>query len=178
MRLLRHVVLLAAIAVFGKNLSAQPPDPAAAKAAMARLDFMVGRWEGEAWQLRGSERVQTRMTETVERKLDGSVLLVEGRGTVAVAGAEDRVVHHALGIISFDARSSKYAMRSYLGTGQSGDFEVTLVDDGVSWTRDVPGGRIRNTARFTQKEWHEVGEFSSDGQAWRQIMEIRLQRQQ
>ena len=169
--------LLGAAVSFGADLSAQAPDPAVPKAAIARLDFMVGLWRGDAWQLRGSERVETKMLESVERKLNGAVLLVEGRGSVPVAGGEDRVVHHALAVISFDARTSKYTMRSYIASGQSGDFDVTIIDGGVSWTREVPGGRIRNTARFTQDEWHEVGEFSTDGNVWRQVMELRLKRQ-
>ena len=171
-----YASLLAVLSI-GGAVAAQAPDSAAAQAALARLEFMVGRWQGEAWQLRGSERVRTQMVETVERKLGGAVLLVEGRGTVPVPGGEARVVHHALGVISFDATTGKYRLRSYLSTGQSGDFDLTLIDGGVSWTREVPGGRIRNTARFTANEWHETGEFSTDGTTWRQVMEFRLQRQ-
>jgi hypothetical protein len=159
------------------SLAAQAPDPAAAQAAISRLEFMIGRWRGEAWQQRGSERVQTRMLEIVERKLGGAVLLVEGRGTIPVTGAEDRVVHHALGVISFDPGSGKYTLRSWLANGQSGDFELTLIDGGVVWTREVPGGRVRNTARYTSDEWHEVGEFSRDGISWTQVMELRLRRE-
>ena len=170
------VVCAATLCVTGE-LAAQAPDPAAVQAAIAKLDFMVGRWRGEAWQLRGSERVQTQMRETVERKLGGAVLLVEGRGAIVAPGAEERVVHHALGVISWDPRTSSYTLRSYLATGQSGDFAVTLVDGGVSWTREVPGGSIRNTARFTSDEWHEVGEFSRDGATWTQVMELRLKRE-
>ena len=177
MRSYISVALLGAAVCFSDELVAQAPDPAAAQAAIARLEFMVGRWQGEAWQLRGTERVQTQMTETVERKLGGAVLLVEGRGTVAVAGAEDRVVHHALGVISFDPRDGTYTLRSYLATGQSSDFVLTLVDGGVTWTREAAGGNVRNTARFTSDEWHEIGEFSRDGATWTQIMELRLRRE-
>lgn len=170
-------VLLGTILCVGQDLAAQAPDPAAVQAAIARLEFMVGRWRGEAWQLRGNERVQTQMVETVDRKLDGAVLLVEGRGTIAAPGAPERVVHHALGVISYDPRSGTYTLRSYLANGQSGDFVLTLIDGGVSWTREVPGGRIRNTARFTGTEWHEVGEYSADGTSWTRVMELRLTRE-
>lgn len=171
------VFLFASIACFTGDLAAQAPDAAPVRAAIARLEFMVGRWHGEAWQLRGNERVQTRMVETVERKLGGTVLLVEGLGTISVPDDEDRIVHHALGVISFDPSSSTYKLRSYLATGQSGDFTLALVDDGVSWTRDVPGGTVRNTARFGNDEWNEVGEFSRDGVTWTQVMELRLRRE-
>ena len=127
---------------------------------------------------RGPERVQTTMTETVERKLGGVVLQVEGRGVVpAAGGGEGRVVHHAFAVVSFDAQAGTYGMRSYIASGQAGDFALTLIPGGVSWAREVPGGRIRNTAKFANGEWHEVGEFSRDGVTWTQVMEIRLRRQ-
>ena len=68
-------------------------------------------------------------------------------------------------------------MSSHLANGLLGDFAVTLVDRGVSWWREVPGGTVRNTARFTADEWHEIGEFSRDGTTWPQIMEMRLRRE-
>jgi hypothetical protein len=177
MRSYFSAVFLGAAICFGGDLAAQAPDPAAAQAAISRLEFMVGSWRGEAWQLRGSGRVQTQMVEIVERKLDGAVLLVEGRGAIEVSDGGERVVHHALGVISFDASSGTYTLRSYLATGQSGDFVLTLIDGGVRWTRQVPGGSVRNTARFTSTEWHEIGEFSPDGTNWTQVMEIRLRRE-
>ena len=161
----------------GTIAQAPPVDTAAVRTAIAKLDFMVGRWRGTAWQQRGPERVTTNMLEVVERKLEGAVLHVEGRGTVPVSGAEDRVVHHALGVISYDARAKTYTLRSYISSGQWGDFTLSPIDGGVVWTREVPGGRIRNTARFTATEWHETGEFSSDGNTWTQVMEIRLKRE-
>jgi hypothetical protein len=161
------------------TLPAQGPDPSAARAAIDTLSPMVGRWRGEAWMAReGGQRVETVMTETVERKLGGTVLLIEGVGQIpAAGGGEPRVVHHALAILSFDPRTGGYQMRSHLANGLSGDFVVTLVDGGVRWSREVPGGTVRNTARFTADEWHEIGEFSRDGATWTQVMEIRLRRE-
>jgi hypothetical protein len=159
-------------------LHAQMPDGSSNRAAIGKLDFMVGRWTGEAWMQRGSERVQTTMTETVERKLDGAVLQVEGRGVIpAAAGGEPRVVHHAFAVISFDAQAGAYGLRSYLANGLFGDFLWTLIPGGMSWSRNVPGGQVRNTARIANDEWHEVGEFSRDGVTWTPIMELRLRRQ-
>ena len=176
--LARLVVITAVVALAAPDLLAQAPDPAPSRAAMERLKFMEGTWRGTAWMIRGNQRTQTDMVEIVEPKLGGTVLLVQGLGTVADSGTgTPRTVHDALAVISFDPRSGAYAMRSYIGSGQFGDFTVTLVDGGVSWTREVPGGRIRNTARYTAEEWHEIGEFSRDGSAWTQVMEIRLRRE-
>ncbi len=129
--------VLLATAIAGVFLFASPParaqmpDGSASRTAMQKLDFMVGRWRGEAWMVRGAERVQTTMTEAIERKLGGVALLVEGLG-----------------------------------------------EGGVSWSREVPGGRIRNTAKIANGEWHEVGEFPRDGTTWMQIMEMKLRPEQ
>lgn len=172
--LLGFAVLLSA----GQPVAAQGSDGSANRAAIERLAFMVGRWRGDAWMLRGSERVQTAMTETVEAKLGGTVLQVEGQGIVSgPVGTEPRVVHHALAVISFDAQTAAYGLRSYLANGHSGDFLLTLVPGGVSWSRETPGGRIRNTAQISNGEWREIGEFSRDGTTWTQIMEMHLRRQ-
>ena len=176
--LTRLAVFNAVIGLPVAELSAQAPDPGPSRAAIERLRFMEGTWRGTAWMMRGNQRTQTEMVETVEPKLGGTVLLVQGLGTVADSGAGTRrTVHDALAVISFDPRSGAYAMRSYIGSGQFGEFALTLVDGGVSWTREVPGGRIRNTARYTADEWHEVGEFSRDGTTWTQVMEIKLRRE-
>ena len=157
---------------------AQAPDGSANRTGLERLEFMVGRWRGEAWMQRGAERVHTTMTETVERKLGGTVLQVDGVGVLAGGDpAAPRVVHNALGIVTFDPATGGYTMRSYLATGQFGDFPLTLVEGGVSWSREVPGGRIRNTARIGDGVWHEVGEFSRDGTTWMQVMEMNLRRE-
>lgn len=180
---MRRTILAVAVVTLtaatpAKTQAPPAPDGSANRAAMDRLAFMVGRWKGEAWMQRGPQRVQTVMTETVEARLDGTVLLVEGLGAIpGEAGAAPRTVHHALAIISFDPQSGNYAMRSHIGTGQSGEFALTLIDGGVTWARAVPGGQVRNTARFANNEWHEIGEFSRDGQAWTQVMEIRLRKE-
>jgi hypothetical protein len=177
---MRRILVLASVglSVSAAVGNAQMPDGSANRAAIGKLEFMVGRWTGEAWMQRGPERVHTTMTETVERKLDGVVLQVEGRGIIpAAAGGEPRVVHHAFAVISFEAQAGAYGLRSYLANGLFGDFALTLIPGGVSWSREVPGGRVRNTARIANDEWHEVGEFSRDGVTWTQIMEMRLRRQ-
>ena len=169
--------LVAITVLWSRAGLAQVPTGAEHRAAMEQLAFMVGRWRGEAWMQRGAERVQTTMTETVERKLGGVVLEVEGLGVLAAADtAQSRTVHHALAVISFDPQAKSYGLRSYIASGQYGDFALTLIPGGVSWSREVPGGRVRNTAKIGDDIWHEVGEFSRDGVNWIQIMEIHLRR--
>jgi hypothetical protein len=158
---------------------AQAPDGSANRAAMDRFGFMVGRWSGESSMQRGpGERVTTQMTETVERRLGGVVLLIEGRGVLpAAGGAEARVTHQALAVLAYDAQADAYTMRSWIASGQWGDFPVTIIEGGLSWSREVPGGRMRYTAHIGNGEWHEVGEFSRDGTTWIPILDMRLRRE-
>ncbi len=178
---MRNLVALAGVVGLlrvGSPVVAQAPDGSAHRAGIERLSFMVGRWRGEAWIQRGPERVQAMMAETVERKLDGAVLLVEGLGVIpGTDSAPARPVHQALAVVTFDPQAGTYGLRSYIASGQFGDFVLTLVPGGVSWTREVPGGRIRNTAHIGGDTWHEIGEFSRDGVNWMPIMEMNLRRE-
>lgn len=76
--------------------------------------------------LRGTERVQTTMTETIERKLNGVVLLVEGLGVIpGDRSSAPRVVHNALAVVSFYPQTGGYVMRSYIASGLRGDFALS-----------------------------------------------------
>src|SRR5688500_12056517 len=59
------------------------PDVAAQREAMKKLDFMVGKWEGSGWDQRGRVRHEFTSAETVDWRVDGTVLLVEGRHKTA-----------------------------------------------------------------------------------------------
>lgn len=173
---IKAAALFGALALAGPA-EAQMGDGSAQRAAMDRVGFMVGRWRGDAWMQQPGGRVSTTMTETIERRLGGAVLLIEGRGVIpAAGGVPERVAHHALGILSFDPASG-YSLRSCIAQGYCGDFAVSVTDSSLVWSREVPGGRIRNTARYTATTWTEIGEFSRDGTTWMQTMEIRLRRE-
>lgn len=68
---------------------------------MKKLDFLIGEWRGEGWaEFIPGQRRTSSITENVQPKLGGMVLLIEGLGKAKVAGKEEEVaVHHALGIV-------------------------------------------------------------------------------
>lgn len=83
---------------------------------------MVGNWVGEGWMdagPRGGGRKTFRVKETVQARLDGTVLLVEGTGTSAPApGAPEVPTHQALGVLSWDPRAGHLRFSAYrLGSG-------------------------------------------------------------
>jgi hypothetical protein len=138
---------------------------------------MVGLWAGEGWMDMGSGRRTFRGSETVEKKLNGVALLVEGDFTGKLGSTDQEgPVHTTLGVVYFDARTAKYRFASWLATGQAGERDLTLTADGWRWELQTPQMRIRYTATFTADRWLEVGERSSDGATWQKFMEMTLQR--
>lgn len=177
---MRLPILALAVLLAAVPAAAQAPDPAAAAQAMQRLAFLHGTWRGEGvTTMRPGQEERASVLETVQPKLAGSALLVEGLGWQGTQGAADyHVVHQAMAVLSHDARTGEYAMRAYRGGGWV-DADVTLGDREMVWAFDVPGaGRIRYTIRLDEQgRWHEVGDRSADGQQWQRFFEMRLVRE-
>lgn len=57
----------------------QSADLAAQREAMQKVDFLVGQWKGESWtEIIPGHRQRSEGTESVESKLDGLLLTIEG----------------------------------------------------------------------------------------------------
>jgi len=176
--------LFAGSAIIGGLVRAQEqksgrPKPEAQIAAITRLDYMVGEWSGEGWMDFGGNRVTFRGTERIQKKLDGTVLLVEGHFLAKPPGATAEVpVHSTLGVISFDPQAKKYQFASWLATGSSGERELTLDTAGWRWQMESPRGTIRYIMKLTDAgEWFEIGERTSDGSSWHKFFEMTLQKE-
>jgi len=149
------------------------PDLAAQRAAIAKLDWMVGAWEGAGWVDMGGGRQTFRQTEAIERRLGDSLLLIEGRG---YAGTPETMAFNAVALVSFNDRTGKYNFRSHT-RGYVTDATAEFMPDGsFRWTMTPPGMTIRYT--ITQPRpgaWNEVGERSSDaGATWTKFFEMNL----
>ena len=168
------------MAAFVGFLVAAAPDPARARKEMQKLDWLVGKWEGESWMMsRDGQRQVSRGTEHVRRKVGGLALLVEGHFTSKTGSGEaEATVHEAMGVFSYDAAAGAIRFRTYLANGMGGEHEAKVADDGtIVWGYRVGNGEMRYTTRKgPQGEWIEVGEFSSDGKTWRQVLGMTLKR--
>ena len=148
---------------------------------MKRLDFLVGDWTGEGWiEMGPSGRSTFKQTETVQSKLNGTVVLIEGvgKGKLASTGQEG-IVHNALAVISFDSRAKKYQFRAYRADGNFVDADVTAEANSLIWGFREPqrNAEIKYTIKLNDAgHWFEVGEFSMDGKTWRKFFEMTLQR--
>lgn len=150
--------------------------PAAPAPGLAQTGWLVGCWEGEGWIEQGGQRYTFAQHETVERRVGGHVLLVEGLGTSQMAaGAAPAVVHNAMGMLVHDAQAGTYHFSTYRAGGGPLIADVTMTDDGFVWGFDVPqGGAVRYTVtRSPEGRWHEVGHFLRGGEE-RHFFEMNL----
>ena len=179
---MRTILLPTLAALFLCSIVVASQEPAAESAAadpgleaMNALARMAGEWRGTGWMQRGpGEPQHTVSVETVESKLDGRVLVVEG-----LHHAKDdpsRVVHHAFGVIFHDPESGHYRFQAHLADGRSGDYEMRVEGDDILWFMDTPRGKIRYTIRVADGEWRETGELSADGETWQQFFGMDLER--
>lgn len=174
--LLAGLLLATAVTVPAPAGEAAGSDPG--MEAMQALEPLVGHWEGEGWMRMGpGEPNRFHSEETVESRLDGRVLIVEGLHRSGGEGDEEgRVVHHALAVISHDPESGGYRFRSHLADGRGGDFDARMEDGAFVWGTATPRGHIRYTIRIDGDRWEEVGERSPDGETWQEFFGMSLTR--
>jgi hypothetical protein len=136
------------------GVSAQGPGQAGVEAqreAMRKLSFLAGSWTGPVTVVRGPEPLHLTQTEQVEYKLDGLVLLIDGKST----DSDGKSSFEALATVSYDEATHAYHFRAYNG-GHYIDTELTVLPDGFSWGFKAGPADIVNTMHLTAKgEWSE-----------------------
>jgi hypothetical protein len=139
----------------------QPSDEAASQRdAIHKLHFLVGTWSGPVSITHGpGEVLHLTQTEKVEYKLDGLVLLIEGRSTASDGSAP----FQALATVAYDDASHTYRIHAY-NAGHYVDTELTALTDGFSWAFDAGPAHILNTMHMTAKgEWQETSDVTFGG---------------
>ncbi|MDQ8185768.1 hypothetical protein [Pelagicoccus sp. SDUM812002] len=174
-----HTILLLGAVAFAVTAQAQMPDvKEPVQSAMQSVSVMAGDWTGSSWTVSpDGSRKNAQMHETIQWKLENTVLLIEGVGK----NEQGDNAHHALGILSFEPFSKTYQLNSHIAEGLSttASFEVVLPNEKFLWGYEVPGGEIRFTITLSQNgtHWHEKGEFSPDGTNWYPTMEMNLDKE-
>jgi hypothetical protein len=169
--------LLAAFMIsFSLPLAAQQPLSNSADAerdAMRKLSFLAGHWSGPVTIARGpGEPLHLTQTEDVEYKLDGFVLLIEGKST----SADGKVLFSALATIAYDNASHTYRFRAY-NNGHYLDTELSVPTTGFSWSFTAGPAHIVNTMHVTSKgEWDEVTDVTVGGNPSHRSLDMLLQR--
>lgn len=150
------------------------PSPAE-KAAMEKLSFLVGKWQGTGWVMEPSgQKSVFNGNETVQMKLSGRAILVEGE----FKDGENKIRHQTLAIITFDTKTSKYQFRTYLFNQPEAVHEIIPTEDGFKWEMNPNATtKIRfNMTGKAKKEWKETGEVLIEGRPPMQFMEMNLKK--
>jgi len=144
---------------------------------MRKLNFLVGKWHGEARILRAAgDSLELSQTEEAEYKLDGLVLMIEGVGRSKTDG---KPALQALGMISYDDEARAYHMRAY-NDGRYLETEVRLAENGKEMTWGFALGEIKTSSMLRMDDvgdWTEVHEISVGFQPPRKFMEVRVSRE-
>jgi hypothetical protein len=169
--------LLAAALIMSFTLSpaAQMPNSVdSQREAMRKLSFLAGHWLGPVTIIRGpGEPVHFTQTEDVQYKLDGLVLLVEGKST----STDGKVQFSALATIAYDDGSHTYRFRAY-NDGHYLDTELSVPANGFSWSFMSGPAHTVNTMHLTSNgEWDEVTEVTVGSNPPHRSVEMQLQHQ-
>lgn len=176
---MKRVALLLSCALAAPAIAQGPPPPTAQLAEMKKLDFLIGQWKGDGWIEFGPQRRTFTETESVQRKQDGLLLLIEGLGKSKVPGGEQEMtVHEALALVFYDLPTKSYRFHAYRA-GYFTDSDFKVAEKGFEWGFREPrsGGTIRFTMKLNEAgQWFEIGEISQDGKTWHKFFEMTLQR--
>jgi hypothetical protein len=168
------------LAALWPTCSAQPPKAPnleLQRASMKKLDFLVGKWAGEARVQRGpGQSLELNQTEEVQYKLDGLVMLIEGTSRNKSDG---KVAFQALATVAYDEDAAAYRFRAY-NDGRYLETDIKLADVGKGFTWGFTFGQVKTTYRMAlteSGEWTELGEVLLEGQPPRKFVELRVRPQ-
>lgn len=158
-------VLVPFAALLSAQSAAQAPSverAAAQVAAIERIGWLAGEWEGRATFEQGLQgRAEVISWERVTRVAGGTALMVLGRHYRRNAdGSRGEAVHDAAALISCDDKLGKYRFQSQLASGKHGSFEAEIQGAALVWRIDTPRGPIRyRVTRDDAGRWTERGEM-------------------
>ena len=149
------------------------PNVDAQREAMKKLNFIVGKWSGDALVMRGpGEQMRLRQREEVQYKLDGLVMLIEGAGR----NGEGQIEFQALAIISYDDTTSTYRFRAY-NDGRYLDTALTVSPNGFAWGYTFGPVKVNNTMQIDDKgDWVETTETIFGSSPPRKSVQMNLRR--
>jgi hypothetical protein len=166
------------VLVFVSRMAHLPrvPDLNAQRAAMKKLGFLVGTWNGEARLLRGpGEWMDLHQSEEAQYKLDGLILVIEGVGRTK---SDEQSVLQALGVISFDDETATYRIRAF-NDGRFLESEVTLLGQGkaISWGFALGQTMTQSLLRINESgEWTELTEIKIGSEPTKTLLELTVRR--
>jgi len=172
--MLRLIACAFAAAFLAHAAAAEAPDLAQHRAAMQKLSFLEGTWEGGGSIAMGpGPREAFTQVERIQFKHDSTLLLIEGNGK---SPKTSETVHDALAVVTFDPKSGAYKFRSFVAAGRFTDTEGRVDGNTFTWWLNAPSFKMRYTITVANGTWREIGERSTDGSTWTPFFEMSLRK--
>lgn len=160
------------------GVQAQNQNPSA---PMKPFADWVGHWHGNSTiQMSPGQSGNSIVDEDITYQLDSTLVVTQGRGIHkdTITGQE-RLVHHAFGVLSYNPFEKAYHFMTYLNSGVSSDAWLKVTGpDSYQWGFDTPQRKFRYTITLSANatHWNEVGESSTDGSTWSHFFEMNLEK--
>lgn len=170
-------IIMTALCLLPLLALAQPDFSQQAKQKISALDIMVGDWEGTGYLMTPQGKEASQVTEKIRYKLDGTVIMAEGKGVITLEDGTKQTVHDALGIVSYNSFTQQYQMNSFIGKGMSTQAKLEVKDaNNMVWWIEAGPSTIRYSLTIKDGVWKEIGERSMDGKTWQQFFEMELKK--
>lgn len=173
---MKRIPLLLWLCAHAITLNAQTP-ASPQRDAMKTLGFLAGQWQGEGWiEFGPGQRHTFTQTESVQPKLSGLLLVVDGLGKSKDPGREGAIIHQAYAVVSYDDKAKQFRWHAYTADGRYVETELKQTGERtLQWSMPSPGRNIRFTMNLSEKDqWLETGELSQDGTNWHKFFEMKL----
>jgi hypothetical protein len=144
-------------------------------AALRRLGFILGSWQGTGWTVIQGRRVRFEQEESVCSRLDGEIITVDGRANDP--GNRDDIRFRAFAIVSYDTAANAYRWRAY-SAGNCIEVALDVAEQTFRWQFEAaPDVLMSFDAQVAGNSWRQVGHVSADaGITWAQTFEMNLTR--
>ncbi|MEO5671990.1 MAG: hypothetical protein ABIR26_14970 [Ramlibacter sp.] len=163
--------------VLAVTAHAQSPGDAQ-RAAMDKIGWLAGNWEGNAVTQTREGESRSVSTEVVRRAAGGTAILIQGKHfRVLPDGGRGDVVHDTAGMITFDVQAGKYRFSTQLADGKSGVFDGAMEGNTFNWRLPLPGAHVRyDIVRNERGQWAELGFYCREGAPCAPIFRMTLDR--
>jgi hypothetical protein len=152
------------------------------RAALSKVGFLVGDWEGEGWSLSSSgQRERFWAKEFYRYRGNKDLMDMEGRfGAILPDGAMSAEQQYALGILFFDRENHEYHMWHYSsnGTAFTVKMDVDIERRTAQYTRKLAQGELGKFQVAVGEDgiWVTQLEILRPDNSWLQVMEFRMKR--
>lgn len=149
------------------------------QAAMQKLKWLVGEWEGKSEVNVDGQQQITFVKESITPMLNGTIFTISAQGTAPDSASKElTLVYNSFGVISYNAADKKYHWRTWRNPGDKYDettFKVT--DSTFEYITKESGGFMRYRAHLNSADqWVETGEYSHDKETWGLFITMKLNR--